>query len=61
MLIVLLDDIESKYNVDKNREYLTGLSMGGHAAWSLAIPFPVIFQLCIIQLQKMVVLHGRRM
>jgi len=43
MLIALLDEIESKYNVDKNREYLTGLSMGGHATWSLAIQYPERF------------------
>ncbi len=36
-LIYLLDEIESKYNVDKNQVYLTGLSMGGHATWPLAI------------------------
>jgi predicted peptidase len=38
-LIVLLDYIESYYRVDKNRVYLTGLSMGGHATWSLAIQY----------------------
>ena len=43
MLITLLEEIESKYNVDKNREYLTGLSMGGHATWSLAIQYPERF------------------
>lgn len=43
LLINLLDEIESKYNVDKNREYLTGLSMGGHATWSLAIQNPKRF------------------
>jgi len=43
MLVSLLDEIESKYNVDKNRIYLTGLSMGGHATWSLAIENPERF------------------
>jgi predicted peptidase len=43
LLIHLLDEIESKYNVDKSREYLTGLSMGGHATWSLAIQNPARF------------------
>jgi predicted peptidase len=43
LLIWLLDYIESNYNVDKNREYLTGLSMGGHATWSLAIQNPERF------------------
>jgi predicted peptidase len=43
LLISLLDEIESKYNVDKTRLYLTGLSMGGHATWSLAIQYPERF------------------
>ena len=43
LLITLLDEIESKYNVDKSRVYLTGLSMGGHATWSLAIQYPEKF------------------
>jgi len=43
LLIILLDEIESKYNVDKSRVYLTGLSMGGHATWSLAIQNPARF------------------
>lgn len=42
-LIVLLDYIENHFRVDKNREYLTGLSMGGHATWSLAIQYPERF------------------
>jgi predicted peptidase len=42
-LMALLDEIESKYNVDKNREYLTGLSMGGNGTWSLAIEYPERF------------------
>ncbi len=42
-LIVLLDFLESNYNVDANRIYLTGLSMGGHATWSLAIQYPERF------------------
>jgi predicted peptidase len=35
-LSALLDDIESKYKVDKDRVYLTGLSMGGFGTWALA-------------------------
>jgi predicted peptidase len=42
-LMVLLDYIENHFRVDKNREYLTGLSMGGHATWSLAIQYPERF------------------
>lgn len=43
LLVTLLDEIQSKYNVDKSRVYLTGLSMGGHATWSLAIQYPERF------------------
>jgi predicted peptidase len=43
LLSALLDEIESKYKVDKKRIYLTGLSMGGHGTWSLAIQEPKRF------------------
>ncbi|MDF3059715.1 MAG: phospholipase/carboxylesterase [Rariglobus sp.] len=36
----LLDDIEANYRVDKNRIYVTGLSMGGSGTWRLASEFP---------------------
>jgi len=36
----LLDEIVSRYRIDKNRIYVTGLSMGGHGTWSLAIEYP---------------------
>ncbi len=39
----LLDDIEARYNVDKDRIYLTGLSMGGFGTWSLACMYPERF------------------
>ena len=39
----LLDDIFKKYNVDKNRVYLTGLSMGGYGTWEMAWKYPEIF------------------
>lgn len=35
-LTALIDDIVSKYKVDRERIYLTGLSMGGFGTWSLA-------------------------
>jgi len=35
-LLWLLDEIEKKYPVDKDREYITGLSMGGYGTWALA-------------------------
>ncbi|NWF89897.1 MAG: prolyl oligopeptidase family serine peptidase [Ignavibacteriaceae bacterium] len=40
LLTALLDEIEDNYRVDKNRIYVTGLSMGGHGTWSLAIAQP---------------------
>jgi len=40
VLIALLDKIESTYRVDKNKIYVTGLSMGGHATWELALRQP---------------------
>ena len=35
-LMKLIDDVEEKYPVDKDRIYLTGLSMGGFGTWDLA-------------------------
>ncbi len=43
VLINLLDDIVARYDVDTERIYLTGLSMGGHGTWSLAIAEPERF------------------
>lgn len=40
VLAALLDEIENEYRVDKNRIYVTGLSMGGHGTWSLALEQP---------------------
>ncbi len=36
ILIALIDDIINNYNVDENRIYITGLSMGGYGTWKLA-------------------------
>lgn len=43
LLKELLDDVISKYQVDENRIYLTGLSMGGYGTWSLAAKYPEKF------------------
>ena len=43
VLINLLDDIVARYNVDKERIYLTGLSMGGYGSWALASEYPKRF------------------
>lgn len=42
-LIMLLDNIIEKYNVDKKRVYLTGISMGGYGTWRLAANYPEKF------------------
>lgn len=42
-LLALLDSVIAKYNVDTNRIYLTGLSMGGYGTWSLATTYPERF------------------
>lgn len=39
-LETLLDHISSKYRVDDNRIYVTGLSMGGYGTWALAQAYP---------------------
>jgi predicted peptidase len=42
-LKVLLDEIVDRYPVDRDRVYLTGLSMGGYGTWSLAAAYPGYF------------------
>lgn len=42
-LNALLDDVMAKYRVDHDRVYLTGLSMGGGGAWTLAAAHPEKF------------------
>lgn len=42
-LTALLDDVQTKYAVDPDRVYLTGLSMGGFGTWTLASRYPERF------------------
>lgn len=42
-LMKLLEQITANYRVDTDRIYLTGLSMGGFGAWSLASEYPDAF------------------
>lgn len=42
-LSALLDEIVEKQKIDNDRIYVTGLSMGGYGAWSLAIYSPKRF------------------
>jgi predicted peptidase len=39
-LNALLDDLVSRYRIDKQRIYVTGLSLGGFGTWSLAAAYP---------------------
>jgi predicted peptidase len=39
-LDLLLQDLTERYAVDRDRIYVTGLSMGGFATWTLATEFP---------------------
>ncbi len=43
VLYRLILKIQKEYNVDTNRIYLTGLSMGGWGAWNLAFAHPETF------------------
>ena len=43
MLIALLDQIEAEYNIDADRVYITGLSMGGYGTFALAARQPERF------------------
>ena len=43
ILSALLDKIENEYRIDLDKVYLTGLSMGGHGTWELAIKEPKRF------------------
>lgn len=36
----MLDDLKKKYRVDRDRIYLTGLSMGGYGAWNFSVKYP---------------------
>ena len=40
---VLLDDIISRYPVDRDRIYVTGLSMGGFGTWEMIMKYPDLF------------------
>jgi predicted peptidase len=42
-LNALMDELEQRYDVDRLREYVTGLSMGGYATWKLGMMYPSRF------------------
>jgi predicted peptidase len=39
---LLYQELTSKYRIDKNRIYVTGISMGGYGSWHAAMDFPEI-------------------
>jgi pimeloyl-ACP methyl ester carboxylesterase len=39
-LMDLLSELKKTYRVDKQRVYLTGLSMGGFGTWAMAVEYP---------------------
>jgi predicted peptidase len=41
--VSFLDELKSKFPIDENRIYLTGMSLGGFGTFSLAIKYPEIF------------------
>ena len=42
-LHTLILEIINNYNIDNNRVYLTGLSMGGYGTWAMACEYPELF------------------
>jgi pimeloyl-ACP methyl ester carboxylesterase len=36
----LLDEVEARYRVDRDRVYVTGMSMGGFGTWAVALEYP---------------------
>ena len=43
VLKALFDDVERRYRIDRNRELLTGLSMGGFGTWAMGERYPKRF------------------
>ena len=43
----LIDDLIENYNVDKNRIYITGLSMGGYGTYEMLARYPDLFAAAI--------------
>jgi hypothetical protein len=43
VIIRMIRGLQSKYKVDNERIYLTGLSMGGFGTWNIASKFPSVF------------------
>ncbi|OGO20833.1 MAG: phospholipase [Chloroflexi bacterium RBG_16_48_8] len=72
-LIAILDEVMETYDIDANRIYLTGNSMGGYGTWGLAIKIPYRFaaiapicgggipeQVCVLKEVPMWAFHGEK-
>lgn len=43
-LMEALEDLQKRYNIDKDKIFLCGFSMGGGACWNLAQKYPSVFK-----------------
>lgn len=43
----IIDTLETKYNIDQKKLYITGLSMGGYGTWDFVIRYPNMFSAAI--------------
>lgn len=42
-LRIFMDQIEEEFEIDTDRVYLTGISMGGYGTWYMALAYPELF------------------
>ncbi|MDB5106752.1 MAG: esterase [Fibrobacteres bacterium] len=42
-VVGILDSLEKEFNIDRDRVYLSGISMGGYGTWFLAMKYPTRF------------------
>ncbi len=47
-LVQFVPEMSAKYNIDTDRMYLTGLSMGGRCSWKLALAMPDTFAAMVV-------------
>ena len=47
LVLDLIDTVASEYRIDKDRIYLTGVSMGGYGTWDLVARRPELFAAAI--------------
>jgi predicted peptidase len=42
-IVAAMDELIAEFPIDRRRQYVTGISMGGFATWDVAIRFPGLF------------------